>query len=60
MPVGEAMPFPAHTPFFQCMTTGEPVLVPRISEQMGHMIAAQFEKRDIRPLITNRSMLVVP
>ncbi|MFI6488560.1 SpoIIE family protein phosphatase [Streptomyces sp. NPDC050564] len=60
VPVGEAMPFPAHTPFFQCMTTGEPVLVPRISEQMGHMIASQFEKRDIRPLITNRSMLVVP
>ncbi|WP_406334409.1 SpoIIE family protein phosphatase [Streptomyces sp. NBC_00203] len=60
VPVGEAMPFPAHTPFFQCMTTGEPVLVPHISEQMGHMIAAQFEKRDIRPLITNRSMLVVP
>ncbi|MFB7244521.1 PAS sensor protein [Streptomyces populi] len=60
VPVGEAMPFPAHTPFFQCMTTGEPVLVPRISEQVGHMIAAQFEKRDIRPLITGRSMLVVP
>ncbi|MER6673304.1 SpoIIE family protein phosphatase [Streptomyces sp. NPDC000983] len=60
VPVGEAMPFPAHTPFFQCMTTGEPVLVPRISEQMGHAIASQFEKRDIRPLITNRSMLVVP
>ncbi|KAA0940980.1 ATP-binding SpoIIE family protein phosphatase [Streptomyces apricus] len=60
VPVGEAMPFPAHTPFFQCMTSGEPVLVPRISEQMGHMIAAQFEKRDIRPLITGRSMLVVP
>lgn len=60
VPVGEAMPFPAHTPFFQCMTTGEPVLVPRISEQMGHAIASQFEKRDIRPLINNRSMLVVP
>ncbi|WNZ07591.1 SpoIIE family protein phosphatase [Streptomyces sp. 11x1] len=60
VPVGEAMPFPAHTPFFQCMTTGEPVLVPRITEQMGHAIAAQFEKRDIRPLITGRSMLVVP
>ncbi|OPG08262.1 PAS sensor protein [Streptomyces sp. GKU 895] len=60
VPVGEAMPFPAHTPFFQCMTTGEPVLVPRISEEMGHAIAAQFEKRDIRPLITHRSMLVVP
>ncbi|WP_217547865.1 SpoIIE family protein phosphatase [Streptomyces sp. GbtcB6] len=60
IPVGEAMPFPAHTPFFQCMTTGEPVLVPRISEEMGHAIASQFEKRDIRPLITGRSMLVVP
>ena len=60
VPVGEAMPFPAHTPFFQCMTTGEPVLVPRISEEMGHAIASQFEKRDIRPLITGRSMLVVP
>ncbi|MFJ2256831.1 SpoIIE family protein phosphatase [Streptomyces sp. NPDC087844] len=60
VPVGEAMPFPADTPFFQCMTTGEPVLVPRISEQLGHMIAARFEKRDIRPLITGRSMLVVP
>ncbi|MFF8971152.1 SpoIIE family protein phosphatase [Streptomyces sp. NPDC014995] len=60
VPVGEAMPFPAHTPFFQCMTTGEPVLVPRISDQLGHAIASQFEKRDIRPLITGRSMLVVP
>lgn len=60
VPVGEAMPFPAHTPFFQCMTSGDPVLVPRISEEMGHAIASQFEKRDIRPLITGRSMLVVP
>ncbi|GAQ50672.1 ATP-binding SpoIIE family protein phosphatase [Streptomyces acidiscabies] len=60
VPVGEAMPFPAHTPFFQCMTTGEPVLVPRIDERMGHAIASQFDKRDIRPLITGRSMLVVP
>lgn len=60
VPVGESMPFPAHTPFFQCMTSGEPVLVPRISEQMGTAIASQFEKRDIRPLINGRSMLVVP
>ncbi|MBT2508952.1 SpoIIE family protein phosphatase [Streptomyces sp. ISL-98] len=60
VPVGEAMPFPVHTPFFQCMTTGDPVLVPRISEQMGTAIASQFEKRDIRPLISGRSMLVVP
>ncbi|MEU3602571.1 SpoIIE family protein phosphatase [Streptomyces sp. NPDC006798] len=60
VPVGESMPFPEHTPFFQCMTTGHPVLVPRISDQMGTAIASQFEKRDIRPLINGRSMLVVP
>ncbi|MBC9728669.1 SpoIIE family protein phosphatase [Streptomyces sp. TRM68367] len=60
VPVGEAMPFPSDTPFFQCMTTGEPILVPRISEEMGHAIASQFDKRDIRPLITHRSMLIVP
>lgn len=60
VPVGESMPFPVQTPFFQCMTTGEPVLVPRISEQLGTAIASQFEKRDIRPLINGRSMLVVP
>lgn len=60
VPVGESMPFPAHTPFFQCMTTGQPVLVPRISVEMGTQIAAQFEKRDIRPLINDRSMLLVP
>lgn len=60
VPVGESMPFPSHTPFFQCMTSGDPVLVPRISEEMGNAIASQFEKRDIRPLINHRSMLVVP
>ncbi|MFJ2900853.1 SpoIIE family protein phosphatase [Streptomyces sp. NPDC087212] len=60
VPVGESMTFPAHTPFFQCMTTGAPVLVPYVSEEAGHAIAAQFEKRDIRPLINGRSLLVVP
>ncbi|MBT2487286.1 SpoIIE family protein phosphatase [Streptomyces sp. ISL-96] len=60
VPVGESMAFPVHTPFFQCMTTGDPVLVPRIGEETGTVIAARFEKRDIRPLITGRSMLVVP
>ncbi|MEU6658184.1 SpoIIE family protein phosphatase [Streptomyces sp. NPDC046821] len=60
VPVGESMAFPVHTPFFQCMTSGQPVLVPRITEEMGDAIASQFEKRDIRPLITHRSMLVVP
>jgi serine phosphatase RsbU (regulator of sigma subunit)/anti-sigma regulatory factor (Ser/Thr protein kinase) len=60
VPVGEIVAFPADTPFFHCMTTGEPVLVPRVDEELAHTIAARFEKRDIRPLITGRSMLVVP
>ncbi|MFK0291183.1 SpoIIE family protein phosphatase [Streptomyces sp. NPDC090442] len=60
VPVGESMPFPVHTPFFQCMTTGRPVLIPRITEELGNAIAAQFEKRDISPLINGRSLLVVP
>ncbi|TDF46106.1 PAS sensor protein [Streptomyces sp. WAC05374] len=60
VPVGEPMQVPAHTPFFQCMTTGEPVLVPTIGEEAGTAIASQFDKRDIRPLVIGRSMLVVP
>ncbi|MER7044752.1 SpoIIE family protein phosphatase [Streptomyces jumonjinensis] len=60
VPVGESLPFPEHTPFFQCVTTGEPVLVPRIDEPMAAAIAARFEKRDIRPLINGRSLLAVP
>lgn len=60
VPVGEAIAFPEHTPFFQCMVTGEPVLIPQLSEEDGDRISAQFEKRDLRPLINNRSMLLVP
>ncbi|RDG39388.1 ATP-binding SpoIIE family protein phosphatase [Streptomyces corynorhini] len=60
VPVGEAIAFPEHTPFFQCMVTGEPVLIPHISEEDGNRISGQFEKRDLRPLINHRSMLLVP
>ncbi|MFI9237773.1 SpoIIE family protein phosphatase [Streptomyces sp. NPDC053079] len=60
VPVGEAIAFPEHTPFFQCMVSGEPVLIPRIGEELANRISGQFEKRDLRPLITGRSMLVVP
>ncbi|MCX4553955.1 SpoIIE family protein phosphatase [Streptomyces sp. NBC_01500] len=60
VPVGEAIAFPDHTPFFQCMVTGEPVLIPTISEEQGNRISGEFEKRDLRPLINHRSMLIVP
>ncbi|WP_458088918.1 SpoIIE family protein phosphatase [Streptomyces malaysiensis] len=60
VPVGESMAFPEHTPFFRCMVTGEPVLIPHLSDGMGDRIAGQFEKRDLRPLINGRSILIVP
>ena len=60
VPVGEAIAFPEHTPFFQCMVTGEPVLIPRISEEDGNRISGEFEKRDLENLINHRSMLLVP
>ncbi|MGW5303364.1 SpoIIE family protein phosphatase [Streptomyces griseoluteus] len=60
VPVGEAFAFPEHTPFYQCMVTGEPVLIPRISDELGDRIAGEFEKRDLRPLINGRSLLIVP
>ncbi|MFD7666620.1 SpoIIE family protein phosphatase [Streptomyces sp. NPDC059788] len=60
VPVGEALAFPEHTPFFQCMVTGEPVLIPHIGDELGDRISAQFEKRDLRPLINGRSILIVP
>ncbi|WP_405943656.1 SpoIIE family protein phosphatase [Streptomyces sp. NBC_00932] len=60
VPVGEAIAFPEHTPFFQCMVTGEPVLVRHVDEELSNRISGEFEKRDLRPLITHRSLLIVP
>ncbi len=60
VPVGEALAFPEHTPFYQCMVTGEPVLVPRVTDELSERISGEFEKRDLRPLIGGRSLLIVP
>ncbi|MFF4571726.1 SpoIIE family protein phosphatase [Streptomyces sp. NPDC001410] len=60
VPVGEAFAFPEHTPFYKCMVTGEPVLIPRVTEELSNRISGEFEKRDLRPLITDRSLLIVP
>ncbi|AOR31166.1 PAS sensor protein [Streptomyces fodineus] len=60
VPVGEAFAFPRHTPFYKCMSTGEPVLIPRVTEDLANRIAGEFEKRDLRPLIGGRSLLIVP
>ncbi|MFF7750790.1 SpoIIE family protein phosphatase [Streptomyces sp. NPDC007971] len=60
VPVGESFAFPEHTPFYKCMVTGEPVLIPRVTEELGDRISGEFEKRDLRPLINGRSLLIVP
>lgn len=60
VPVGESIAFPEHTPFFQCMVTGEPVIIPYVGEELSNRISGEFEKRDLRPLITHRSLLIVP
>ncbi|MFB6817773.1 SpoIIE family protein phosphatase [Streptomyces sp. NPDC056347] len=60
VPVGESIAFPEHTPFFRCMVTGEPVLIPYVGEELSNRISGEFEKRDLRPLITRRSLLIVP
>ncbi|MFE0512608.1 SpoIIE family protein phosphatase [Streptomyces sp. NPDC058964] len=60
VPVGETFAFPEHTPFYKCMVTGEPVLIPRVTEELGNRISGEFEKRDLRPLINGRSLLIVP
>ncbi|MGW1000397.1 SpoIIE family protein phosphatase [Streptomyces sp. NPDC002520] len=60
VPVGETFAFPEHTPFYKCMVTGEPVLVPRVTEELSDRISGEFEKRDLRPLIGGRSLLIVP
>ncbi|MFE9448560.1 SpoIIE family protein phosphatase [Streptomyces sp. NPDC006739] len=60
VPVGETFAFPEHTPFYRCMVTGEPVLIPRVDEALADRISGEFEKRDLRPLITGRSLLIVP
>ncbi|MFG2193587.1 SpoIIE family protein phosphatase [Streptomyces sp. NPDC048639] len=60
VPVGECLSFPEHTPFSRCMATGEPVLIPRITDEAGDRVSQLFEKRDLRPLINGRSLLIVP
>lgn len=60
IPVGEVMTFPADTPFVLCMTTGKPVLITWVDEDATNRIAGQFDTRDLRPLISGRSLLIVP
>ncbi|WP_052850597.1 ATP-binding SpoIIE family protein phosphatase [Streptomyces avicenniae] len=51
---------PAGTPFAECVTTGRPVLVPRLTEADARAVAAPLGARDAMPPLTRRSLLTVP
>ncbi|MFR9721981.1 SpoIIE family protein phosphatase [Streptomyces sp. MS19] len=51
---------PAGTPFADCVTTGRPVLVPRVTEAQARTVTAPFGPQDIAPQVTRRSLLAVP
>lgn len=60
VPEGEVMRLPYHTPFVQCMTTGKSVNITCITREASDKISAQFDNRDLRPLLEDRAMLIVP
>jgi len=59
-PTGEILRYPAHTPYFQCMDTGKPVLETTISESQASKIAKAWRRRPVSKLLSDASMLMLP
>ena len=59
-PTGEILRYPAHTPYFQCMDTGKPVLEATISESQASKIAKAWRRRPVSKLLSDASMLMLP
>ncbi len=59
-PTGEILRYPAHTPYFQCMDTGKPVLETNISESQAAKIAKVWRRRPVSKLLSDASMLMLP
>ncbi|MGH3321793.1 MAG: SpoIIE family protein phosphatase [Streptosporangiaceae bacterium] len=60
IPLDEVLRLPPDTPFVRCMVTGKPVCVPHVDAETGDAISASFDDRDLRPLLRERSLLIVP
>ncbi len=60
VPVGELLQLPADTPFVACMTRGKPINIGNIDRRLSETISAQFDDRDLRPLLSEHALLVVP
>jgi Stage II sporulation protein E (SpoIIE)/Histidine kinase-like ATPase domain len=59
-PTGEILRYPAHTPYFQCMDTGKPVLETNISGSQASKIAKVWRRRPVSKLLSDASMLMLP
>jgi hypothetical protein len=59
-PTGEILRYPAHTPYFQCMDTGAPVLEATISNVQASKIAKAWRRRPVAKLLSGVSMLMLP
>jgi anti-sigma regulatory factor (Ser/Thr protein kinase) len=60
VPEGETLVMPPGSPCVESMNSGRSVHIPRVIPELAEQISARFTDRDLRPLITNRSLLVVP
>jgi len=59
-PTGEILRYPAHTPYFQCMDTGKPVLETTVSESHASKIAKAWRRKPVSKLLSDASMLMLP
>ena len=59
-PTGEILRYPAHSPYFQCMDTGAPVLETTVSKSQASDIAKAWRRKPVAKLLSGVSMLMLP
>ena len=59
-PTGEILRYPKHTPYFQCMDTGAPVLETTISKSQAGEIAKAWRRKPVAKLLSGASMVMLP
>ncbi|WP_157610259.1 ATP-binding SpoIIE family protein phosphatase [Spirillospora albida] len=60
VPEDETLRLPESTPFVRAMKSGRAVHIPRVGPEDGAEIAASFGDHDVRPLLTDRALLIQP
>ena len=59
-PTGEILRYPSHSPYFQCMDTGGPVLETTVSKSQASEIAKAWRRKPVAKLLSGASMLMLP